>query len=385
MIILLLILGSGSMSIQIGAFIIIFINFLRILFFAFKHKYLNNAVTLCFLFLTAAITVSAIMSVIQAVSFAEIVLYNFSMYLFIMLFLSAKTKIIDYKGYMNAALVFSFIVIFLVCAGMFNIFGGRQLQAKALKILSGMDGQKPIAGIIFQGFYLQGTLTLIPACVFFIHQKNYKNFLICFFALALSLSRFGLLTVIFCYCLMNKKKVSRIFLGMSILILVGYIFQFPILISLMQLFSGKDDGMSIRMGHLLGIIEVFEENPIYFFFGQGPGSVFYSYGFNKMTSTVEISQFDFLRKYGVFTTVFFVLIVLFAAICLIYRTDRTGRGLGYGIIAHFIVSISNPVLLSIPFVSYFAICIVYYIENSANISTYKRQASISNSYEGEQK
>lgn len=182
-VILLLVLGSGSIRIQIGAFIIIFVNFLRILFFAFKHKYLNNAVTLCSLFLTAAITVSAIMSVIQAVSLAEIVLYNFSMYLFIILFLSAKTKIIDYKGYMNVALVFSFIVIFLVCAGMFDIFGGRQLQAKALKVFSGMDGQKPIAGMIFQGFYLQGTLTLIPACVFFIHQKKYKNFLICFFCI----------------------------------------------------------------------------------------------------------------------------------------------------------------------------------------------------------
>ena len=357
-----LVLGSGAMKIQLPAFAAIFISFFMLLFFRFKSGYVCMSVVLGFSFLTAAITLSAVISVLQSVRFSDIILYNFSMYMFIVLFLAARTGTIDYKGYMNAILVFSLTVIFLTFAGLFDVFGGRQLQAKVLTVLSGLDGQKPIAGIIFKGFYLQGTLAIIPACVFFMHQKKWKHFFVCFLALALALSRFGLLTVMLCYCLIYKRHVMRIAFAAGFVFLLGYIFQIPILISLLELFSGNDSGMSIRMGHLKGIVEILEENPVYFFFGQGPGSSFWSYGFKRLTPTVEISQFDFLRKYGIFTTIFFVVSLLFAAFCLIRRTDAVGQGLGYGIIGHFIVALSNPVLLSLPFSGYFAICVAYIVD-----------------------
>ena len=45
---------------------------------------------------------------------------------------------------------------------------------------------------------------------------------------------------------------------------------------------------------------------------------------------------------------------------LIRNTDKKGKGMGWAIIAHFILAISNPVLTSLPFMSFLTISITYY-------------------------
>lgn len=355
------ILGSGVMKIQVIGLALVILSFCELMYSkANRKKLLNSSVLLFYFYLISSITISAVISATLNVTLDSIITYNFSIYFFLFLYFYAAKKQLFVKKYEQAAVFFSVIVIILTVLGLFNIPWGKMIQKKVLSVLSGMDGQKPIAGIIFQGFYLQGTLAIVPAAVSLMYQKKWESFVVCFSALALALSRWSLITIILCYGLMNYKKTVKLIIVIILFFALGFIANIPIIMSLLDIFSGKDDGMSIRTGHLLGIIEILSENPMYFFIGQGPGSLFYSYGFHKFTSTVEISQFDFLRKYGIFTTIVFSLFLLLLSFMLIKKTDDIGKSLGWGILAHFIVSISNPVLLSLPFMSFLAISCAYY-------------------------
>lgn len=362
-----LIFGSGVMKIQSFGFLILFLFLFFDLVFFGTRKILNLYSFVGFLFLGMCITISAAIGVFHNVAMKNAVIYNFSMYLFVIMLIAVRFDVITYKGYMNAITIFSMFSIILTLAGIFDLLGGRALQSKVLTVMSGMDGQKPIAGVVMQGFYLQGTLAIVPACVFFLQQKRYLNFFITFFALSLALSRFGLITVILCYGLINRKKFFKFLVLIFLFFFIGFLLNIPIIISLLEVFSGKDSGMSIRVGHLRGVLDVLNDNPSYFLFGQGPGSEFYSYGFNTFTETIELSHFDFIRKYGIFATMFLFLAILLVALFLISKTDDIGKGLGFGVIGHFIVAASNPVLLSIPFVCYFAICLDYYLEFNKGI------------------
>lgn len=311
-------------------------------------------------YMIASITISAIVAIFQDVSLGKIIAYNFSMYFIIFLYFAAVKKIIYIDAYIKASLLFSIIIIILNIAPILGFSKIELMKPKLIQTFNGIWGPKPFGSVVIWIAYFQGTLALIPACIYCLYVKKNISFFICFLGILLSGSRFGLLVVLLFYLLFNIKKMIKVVFILGVFFLLGWILNNPVINSLLSVFNDSDGGVSIRAGHLRGILELFDYKPYYLITGQGPGSQFYSYGFKEFADTCEISQFDFLRKYGLlFSIIIFIAVILFS-IFLISNTDKKGKAMGWSILAHFTVSISNPVITSLPFMSFLAISISYY-------------------------
>jgi len=147
-----------------------------------------------------------------------------------------------------------------------------------------------------------------------------------------------------------------VFVILSLIIFLFNI-QIPVLIDLIAIFDTSSSGNSVRYNHLLSIIELFKQHPTCLIFGQGPGTPFYTTGFHKYVTLVEIHHFDLLRKYGL---IYFTAVNagLFYLLYKLYNTKQLiAKQIMYGIMAHYIVAISNPVLVSLPYMMLISIAI----------------------------
>lgn len=348
--------GGGifrTFSLVLCIFLLIFILF-------FKKVMISRTVILCFLYTVASITISAVIAAYQGIDFISMITFNFSIYFFMIFYILARYGCIDISGYILACDVLSFVVIFLTICGYFGLKNIEFIKQKLIFFFNGLYGPKPFGRIVLWMAYFQGTLALIPACVFCLYMKKYFSFFICFFGIFFSGSRFGFLVVVLFYCFFNYNKFLKIISVLVIFFLILYLTESPMILGLLSMVNDNDGGLSIRFGHLQGIMEVFDTQPLYLLFGQGPGSFFYSYGFKSNINSCEISHFDFLRKYGLlYTLICFSMLLVFSYL-LLKNTDKKGKGLGWAILSHFVVSISNPVLTSLPFMCFLSISIAYY-------------------------
>lgn len=352
------IMQSGGGFLRTGALGVLILSL--IICCSFNKLYFSKKTLIFYLYIAQSITISAVIATFQNVSLGSIVAFNFSMYFFIILYLASIKELITIEGYIKASVLFSSVIILIGVATFFKIPYIEELKPKLVEIFNGIWGPKAFGPIILWIVYFQGTLALIPTCIYCLYIKKNIYFFICFFGLLFSGSRFGILVILLFYLFFNIRKLLKVFFVFGIFFLIGLITNNPIINSLLSIFNDSDGGVSMRMGHLIGIMELFENNPYYLITGQGPGAIFYSYGFNKFIDTCEISQFDFLRKYGLpFTTVAYLSIFIFVFF-LIKNTDKKGKAIGWSIVAHFFVSISNPVLTSLPFMSFLAISCAYY-------------------------
>ena len=63
----------------------------------------------------------------------------------------------------------------------------------------------------------------------------------------------------------------------------------------------KEASNVVKFGHLTSYWQLFDEHAIYFLFGQGPGTAFYSEGFNQVVYKTEWSYLELLRCFGIFS------------------------------------------------------------------------------------
>ena len=67
----------------------------------------------------------------------------------------------------------------------------------------------------------------------------------------------------------------------------------------------------VRHGHIRGLIEVFQNNPILLLIGTGIGSTFYSYGVMQYVSSIEIPYLDLFRQMGFVLFIIYMILSLF--------------------------------------------------------------------------
>lgn len=312
---------------------------------------------LVWLFIAAHISFTMIFSVLKDVPLVVIVTYNFSLYFFVVLYLLVKNRHIKTDDFMNASLLFSILILVISVGTIFNVDPIIKLRDFCVENFSGLYGQKPILGLIFKNIYFQGTLNLVMPCVYFIFKNKKLKFIFTFLALVFSLSRFGVLVCLLAIFLKSLKKTTVPFYILLFAFTVLYFAFWGEESFLSRLFL-QDEGMQIRIGHIRGISELFD-NPFIFLFGQGPGTKYYSYGFRKYADSIEVSQADFLRKYGLLFSC--VLTFLF---CYLLKKIKTVRSkdsapLFFTLFCFYLVAFSNPVLLSLPYILFVSICIVH--------------------------
>lgn len=193
------------------------------------------------------------------------------------------------------------------------------------------DHKSNILGVYLPVVYFKPTLLLVPLGLYCLIINKKVSFYLALAALFIAPSRTGFLILLLFYCAKHFREFSFTFKAVMSLVLfvsINFILSFIDLDNLMF-------GLSVRLEHLFSLMKLsinFES----IILGQGPGTSFFSSGFNKMTDGVELSQLEFIRRHGVLG--FFFLILIWA------KAAYSNRLWRQPILAYWIVSMSNPVL-----------------------------------------
>jgi len=312
-----------------------------------------------YLLILVSIYFSCLRSVVDGVSLENIIPWVAPFLFSGVLFGFSKFLRISHGEFIAAGTLFSILVIFLFIGRI----TGQPLLMKLNGILtSGASGffneKQAFFSQALPVVYFQGTLNLTFIAVLAFAQRRYISYAIMLLALVVAPSRFGVAVVLFSsllYYLLRPTSLSRKTLNVFVTLC-------PMLLALCTyvLIENNTPGKTelvdpVRAGHLVSVLDEINYDPTILFFGSGPGSVFYTKGFQAYTDNIEISQLEVIRKYGLF---FFVIIHVFLGVLIreLYRKGR--RPLIFAIISHYVVSLSNPVLFSLPFMLFLAYCLV---------------------------
>jgi hypothetical protein len=218
-------------------------------------------------------------------------------------------------------------------------------------------------GIQLPNVYFQGTLGLLICGCLAIKFNYNKIFYIIMIALIVAPSRAGFFLLLFYYIVFNLSlyHLKKIFSILLLLLLIAII-----IIStsfgneLLTLFEKNNIGMEIRLMHINGLINNAFKTLNSIFFGNGPGSFYYSPGFGFETDNIEISQFEYIRKYGIISFIIFNFFYFYNSI--VYE-NYSRKSSFLILLIYYFVSFTNPVLLSI-----FIFLFLAYIYNNPNLN-----------------
>lgn len=262
-------------------------------------------------------------------------------------------KNFEYGGvYFAAFIVLLFFGFIVGLPGIPNLYGYLSKDDSA-----GFFGlMRSFQGYSIPAIYFKATLLLVPIGVGLFHAKKWKSLSIIFMALIISYSKFGvvILTFFILRNLISTKKFKFSLLGIIFLLLT------IIFVATISSASSLILGLSTRFLHVTSIYSSLIQNPIEILIGQGAGSRFYTSAIvgNSVGGWVtdsEISQIEALRRYG-FMFNFFMTLYFYK----IYRKLKkisNQEKLSEGLLAYYLVSFSNPVLLTLPAMLYYAILI----------------------------
>lgn len=104
---------------------------------------------------------------------------------------------------------------------------------------------------------------------------------------------------------------------------------------------------TIKYGHLDSYAALFDENPLFLIFGQGPGATFYSEGFGEVVVRTEWSYLDLIRNYGVFSL---IIVFVFAKPIFSFWKYRKQDDFNYcmfwSYLVYLLIAGTNPLLMS---------------------------------------
>jgi hypothetical protein len=193
------------------------------------------------------------------------------------------------------------------------------------------DYKSNILGVYLPVVYFKPTLLLVPLGLYCLIINKKLAFYCALAALFIAPSRTGFLVLLLFYFAKHFREfsfTSKALMTFFLFLSINFILSFIDLENLMF-------GLSVRLEHLFSLMKLsinFES----IIFGQGPGTSFFSSGFNKMTDGVELSQLEFIRRHGVLG--FFCLVLIWV------KAAYSNRLWRQPILAYWIVSMSNPVL-----------------------------------------
>lgn len=351
--------SGGGLRLRNIAFLIIIVFGL---YGMYKYRSLNKNFVYAFLIFLISLIPGIMISVFNSIPLFQIVNWILSFMLLPFFYFYAKGSELSHKCFVIAGSIFSAIVIVLFFGRLMNI--GLVIAANDY-ITSNSDGffgnKNFLSGDILPNVYFQGTLSVIICGCLSLRNNNYWAFFLILIGLILAPSRFGFMVLILWAVFLFLRK-SWIRLGYLPIIIIVAFFVLQNLAfgkELFSAFTGESDAMEVRNGHFVSIYNIFKDNPFYFLFGQGPGSVFFTQGTYSLTDNIEISQLEFIRKYGVFALVSFCLFY-FMPLFSRFRSDIYLKG---ALVIYFMVSFSNPVLFSIFSMLYLAFVYVKIFDN----------------------
>lgn len=230
--------------------------------------------------------------------------------------------------------------------------------------LRSLDGGVP-------NVYFRWSCWLLLGLSLSLFSKKYLLSFFMFVAALMTLSTAiigGIFIVIFLYFLLDKNSLlGKIFnvqllVALSLISVLIAVEFFPaVLQEILAKFSSSSTSTSVKMGHINSILALLSDSPLYLFYGQGPGSSFYSIGANSFVSNVEVSHFNLVRQFGLLGFIVYFFYFSYVVMSL-FRLGRSGYPWAVGLAVIFIVAGTNPLLLSPIFFVPLILGRVFYLE-----------------------
>lgn len=211
-------------------------------------------------------------------------------------------------------------------------------------------------GIDIFGMYYKSIISFVFALfIFYYNLFNKGNkyivnivcSLIMFFAFLVSGTRatmllpFAMIALVLYKRTLNFKKIRYFLYPVLVLFVVALLF----IIFKLATQEGEASN-AMKYAHLMSYAKLFSDNPIYLIFGQGPGALFYSEGFNSMTSITEWTYLELFRCYGILSFVILGVLVWPLKTLWKYRTNELHFGFMCSYVMYLMIAGTNPLLIS---------------------------------------
>lgn len=147
----------------------------------------------------------------------------------------------------------------------------------------------------------------------------------------------ALLIPLYYLYIINSYRI-RIYLFVLVIVFITLTMNFV----LTNFLSSSEFSNSVKLGHFYSYIEYFKNNPLFFFFGSGAGSYFYSHGVSDYVLNTELVFLDLIRYIGIINTVLFYIVILYPIRKIYYKSNI----IAFSYFIYIIVAMTNPLLIS---------------------------------------
>ena len=147
----------------------------------------------------------------------------------------------------------------------------------------------------------------------------------------------ALLIPLYYLYIINSYRI-RIYLFVLAIVFITLTMNFV----LTNFLSSSEFSNSVKLGHFYSYIEYFKNNPLFFFFGSGAGSYFYSHGVSDYVLNTELVFLDLIRYIGIINTVLFYIVILYPIRKIYYKSNI----IAFSYFIYIIVAMTNPLLIS---------------------------------------
>lgn len=310
--------------------------------------------------LMALIIISSTRSAVEGVALSNIIPWIITLLLFPLFRAASRRLGMRDSDFIIAGVLFSALVIFVFFARLYAISAAMPFADQLTSGASGFfNEKKAFFSAALPVVYFQGTLNLVFVSLLAASRGQIPSTFLMIVALIVAPSRFGVAVVSFGITSVFVKRVwrehgsraapyLRVLMLTSALALLGVSVLWVIFYAPSQAIGA---GGSVRIGHLISIESVLDSNFLNALFGMGPGTSFYSEGFHAFTKNVEVSQLGVIRKFGVLG---FIALHVWLIIAVLKISKQDYRRKAFVSAGHYVASLSNPVLLSAPFIFYLA-------------------------------
>lgn len=212
-------------------------------------------------------------------------------------------------------------------------------------------------GFKILGMYYRSVVSFMPVFFYLVYQVIYVKqklkwryvfgFLLVFAVFLISgtramlLTPFAIMGVAFCFRYLKEGKVRYLLYPLFVFLACGFL----LVIYLLATQEG-DRSNDIKYAHLVSYAHLFNQNLEYLFIGQGPGTMFYTEGFGRMTAETEWTYLEVVRCYGLFAVVILAVYLYPLYCCLRKRKDSFMLGLAAVYFIFLMVGGTNPFLLN---------------------------------------
>ena len=220
-----------------------------------------------------------------------------------------------------------------------------------------MMSHRYFLGMRFFGMYCKSTVAMLPVFCIAVYnvaipgKRTFVDILLVLLLLHLflisgtrSTTLLPLLlfvAILFVFC-RNRRYFNYFFYP------AAFIAVLAIAVILFKLLMEKSEASNlVKYAHITSYLGLFERNPLFLLFGQGPATYFYSEGFRHMTNITEWTYLELLRCYGIFSAV--ILYVIIKPLVLMFKyinTQEVVIAFILGYMLYLVIAGTNPLFLS---------------------------------------